>query len=164
MSDLVSTPHVVRPCRKKLIDAADDSVRAACSLQVRASRRDSIALGIENREPITVVALAVKCKLESVIAMCAGCHLDAHEKPQGRCRHEFLLSSVLRAEHQVGLGEGTTFENEHWAASQPKSLADTAVSPGHVRFTPRIKWTAFNQHGDAVYTFTPIAIVPRRPS
>jgi acyl dehydratase len=28
----------------------------------------------------------------------------------------------------------------------------------------RIKWTAFNQHGDAVYTVTPIGIVPRRPS
>jgi len=27
----------------------------------------------------------------------------------------------------------------------------------------RIKWTAFNQYGDAVYTFNPIAIVPRRP-
>src|SRR6266436_5600335 len=26
----------------------------------------------------------------------------------------------------------------------------------------RIKWTAFNQHGEPVYTFTPIAIVPRR--
>jgi acyl dehydratase len=28
----------------------------------------------------------------------------------------------------------------------------------------RVKWTAFNQHGDPVYTFTPIAVVPRRPS
>jgi len=28
----------------------------------------------------------------------------------------------------------------------------------------RIKWTAFNQHGDAVYTFTPIGVVPRRPT
>jgi acyl dehydratase len=28
----------------------------------------------------------------------------------------------------------------------------------------RIKWTAFNQHGDPVYTFTPIGIVPRRPA
>jgi acyl dehydratase len=27
----------------------------------------------------------------------------------------------------------------------------------------RVKWTAFNQHGEAVYTFNPIAIVPRRP-
>ena len=42
-----------------------------------------------------------------------------------------------------------------------------------VEFTPsttkqqgvvRIKWTAFNQHGDPIYTFTPIAVVPRRPS
>jgi acyl dehydratase len=28
----------------------------------------------------------------------------------------------------------------------------------------RIKWTAYNQHGEAVYTFNPIAIVPRRPT
>ena len=28
----------------------------------------------------------------------------------------------------------------------------------------RIKWTAFNQHGDPVYTFNPIAVVPCRPS
>jgi acyl dehydratase len=28
----------------------------------------------------------------------------------------------------------------------------------------RIKWTAFNQRGEPVYTFTPIAIVPRHPA
>ena len=28
----------------------------------------------------------------------------------------------------------------------------------------RVKWTAYNQHGEAVYTFTPIGIVPRRPA
>jgi len=28
----------------------------------------------------------------------------------------------------------------------------------------RIKWTAYNQNGEAVYTFNPIAIVPRRPA
>ena len=27
-----------------------------------------------------------------------------------------------------------------------------------------IKWTMFNQRGEAVYTFTPIGIVPRRPA
>ena len=27
-----------------------------------------------------------------------------------------------------------------------------------------VKWTLHNQNGEAVYTFTPIAIVPRRPS
>ena len=26
-----------------------------------------------------------------------------------------------------------------------------------------VKWTMYNQNGDEVYTFTPIAIVPRRP-
>jgi acyl dehydratase len=28
----------------------------------------------------------------------------------------------------------------------------------------KIKWTAYNQRGEAVYTFTPIGIVPRRPN
>jgi len=28
----------------------------------------------------------------------------------------------------------------------------------------RVKWTAFNQHGDPVYTFNPIAVVPCRPT
>lgn len=28
----------------------------------------------------------------------------------------------------------------------------------------RIKWTAYNQDGEAVYTFNPIGIVPRRPA
>jgi acyl dehydratase len=28
----------------------------------------------------------------------------------------------------------------------------------------RVKWTAYNQHNEAVYTFNPIAIVPRRPA
>ena len=27
-----------------------------------------------------------------------------------------------------------------------------------------IKWTMFNQNGEAVYTFTPIGIVPSRPA
>jgi hypothetical protein len=44
---------------------------------VRAGRYDSIALGIENRDPITVIVLVMKYKLASVIAMCAGCNLDA---------------------------------------------------------------------------------------
>ena len=28
----------------------------------------------------------------------------------------------------------------------------------------RVKWTAFNQHGEPVYTFNPIGIVPRKPT
>jgi acyl dehydratase len=28
----------------------------------------------------------------------------------------------------------------------------------------RVKWTAYNQNDEAVYTFNPIAIVPRRPA
>jgi hypothetical protein len=60
--------------REKLIDVSRRFSKSSLSLQVRAGRRDSIALWIENRDPITVVALVVKYKLVSVIAMCAGCH------------------------------------------------------------------------------------------
>ena len=28
----------------------------------------------------------------------------------------------------------------------------------------KVKWTAFNQRGEPVYTFTPIGLVPRRPA
>jgi len=28
----------------------------------------------------------------------------------------------------------------------------------------RVRWTAFNQHGEPVYTATPLTIVPRRPA
>jgi acyl dehydratase len=28
----------------------------------------------------------------------------------------------------------------------------------------KVKWTAYNQCGEAVYTFTPIGVVPRRPN
>jgi acyl dehydratase len=40
------------------------------------------------------------------------------------------------------------------------------VTPSRTRphGTVRVKWTAFDQDGMAVYTFTPIGIVPRRPS
>src|SRR6516225_5080160 len=39
------------------------------------------------------------------------------KKPQRRCRHEFPPSSVLRAEHQVALGQGTTFSSHSEANS-----------------------------------------------
>jgi len=109
--------------RKKLIDAARRLSKSALSLQVRAGRRDPIALGIENRDPITVVALVVKCKLVSVVAMCAGCHRTA------AANFRRLLSCELSA--RVRIGEGTTFENENWAASR-----DTAISPGQCPLYP----------------------------
>jgi hypothetical protein len=52
-------------------------------------------------------------------------------------------------------------------------LPTTLARPGHRLFGPfaskpqgiaRVKWAAFNQGGDPVYTFNPIAIVPRRPA
>jgi len=41
----------------------------------------------------------------------------------------------------------------------------TEVAPSKTRplGTVKVKWTAYNQDGTAVYTFTPIGIVPRRP-
>jgi len=40
----------------------------------------------------------------------------------------------------------------------------TEVAPSRARpqGTVKVKWTAFNQDGTAVYTFSPIGIVPRR--
>jgi acyl dehydratase len=40
------------------------------------------------------------------------------------------------------------------------------VTPSRTRQqgTVKVKWTAYNQEGAAVYTFSPIGIVPRRPS
>ena len=29
--------------------------------------------------------------------------------------------------------------------------------------TALVKWTAYNQRGEAVFTFSPIGVVPRRP-
>ena len=106
--------------------------KSALSLQVRASRGDPISLRIENRNPITVVAFVVKCKIVSMITMCAGCHRDGH----------------LRAEHQVGLGEGTIFQNENWgcvkvirqqvlAMSALPPKADMADAVRNVRFVPK---------------------------
>ena len=42
-------------------------------------------------------------------------------------------------------------------------LTELAPSKTKPYGTVRVKWTAFNQDGVAVYTFTPIGIVPRRP-
>jgi hypothetical protein len=61
---------------EKLIDVSRRLSKSALSLQVRGGRGDSATLGIENRDLITVITLVVKYKLVSVIAMCAGCHLD----------------------------------------------------------------------------------------
>ena len=69
-----------------------------------------------------------------VIAM-----LTKNPKAAAAMSHEFCPA----AEHQVGLSEGTTFQNENWAAS--KSLADTAISPGHVR-SPKAEIAEGHQH------------------
>ena len=61
--------------REKVIDESRRLSKSALSLQVRAGRGYSITLGIENRDLIMVIALVVKYKLISVIAVCARCHL-----------------------------------------------------------------------------------------
>jgi acyl dehydratase len=43
-------------------------------------------------------------------------------------------------------------------------VIDVTPSKTKTQGIARIKWTAFNQNGEAVYTFTPIGIVPRRPA
>jgi hypothetical protein len=60
--------------REKVIDVLRRLSKRALSFQVRASRGDTITLGIENRDVITVVVRVVKYKFVAVIAMCAGCH------------------------------------------------------------------------------------------
>jgi hypothetical protein len=67
------------PLREKVIDVTRRLSKSALSLQVHAGRGDSITLGIENRDPITIVALVMKYKLVTVIAMRAGCHADPNE-------------------------------------------------------------------------------------
>ena len=42
-------------------------------------------------------------------------------------------------------------------------VVDLVPSKSKPQGIARIKWTVYNQHGEAVYTFNPIAIVPRRP-
>jgi hypothetical protein len=70
------------PLREKVIDVIRRLSKSALSLQVHAGRGDSITLGIENRHPITVVALVVKYKLVIVIAMRAG-FMPILTKPAG---------------------------------------------------------------------------------
>jgi positive regulator of sigma E activity len=62
--------------REKVIDVSRRLSKSALSLQMCAGQGDTVALGIEDRDLITVVALVVKYKLVSVMVMCTGCHLD----------------------------------------------------------------------------------------
>lgn len=60
--------------REKAIDVSRRLSKSALSLQVHAGRSDTITLGIENHDLITVIALVVKYKFVSVMTMRAGCH------------------------------------------------------------------------------------------
>ena len=42
-------------------------------------------------------------------------------------------------------------------------VVDLVPSKSKPQGVVRVKWTVYNQSGEAVYTFNPIAIVPRRP-
>ncbi len=74
--------------REKVIDVLRRLSKSPLSFQVHAGRGSPITLGIENRDPIAAVALVVKYEFVSVIAVRAGCHLDANERiptPAGAC-------------------------------------------------------------------------------
>jgi len=43
-------------------------------------------------------------------------------------------------------------------------VVDLIPSKSKPQGIARVKWTAFNQHGEPVYTFNPIGIVPRKPT
>ena len=60
--------------REKVIDVSCRLAQSALALQMHGAGGDTLAAGIENRDPISVVAQVVKYKLVSVMAMCAGCH------------------------------------------------------------------------------------------
>jgi hypothetical protein len=66
--------------REKVIDVLRRLSKSPLSFQVHAGRGVPITLGIENRDSITAVALVVKYEFVSVIAVRAGCHLDANER------------------------------------------------------------------------------------
>ena len=42
-------------------------------------------------------------------------------------------------------------------------VVELAPSRSKPQGVARVRWTLYDQHGDAVYTFIPIAIVPTRP-
>jgi hypothetical protein len=63
--------------REKVIDVLRRLNKSPLSFQVHAGRGDPITLEIENRDPITAVALVVKYEFVSVIAVRAGRHRDA---------------------------------------------------------------------------------------
>jgi hypothetical protein len=75
---------------------------------VRSGRCDSIVLGIENRDPITDIVLVMKCKLVSVIAMCAGSHAKRTEarKVALLCGHHLDRLRVLAMASVVRLNGG----------------------------------------------------------
>ena len=60
--------------REKAIAVSRRLSKSALSLKVHAGRSDTITLGIENHDLITVIALVVKYKFVSVMTMRAGCH------------------------------------------------------------------------------------------
>ena len=85
---------------EKAIDVPGRFSKSALSLQVRAGRGNSIALGIENRDVITVVVRLVKYKLVTVIPMGAGGHVDILNGTRIRHRivppSNYLIPSVAR--------------------------------------------------------------------
>ena len=81
--------------------------------------------------------------------------LAAETRPFGP--HPLLGAGVdeLRWPKPVRPGDTLHLEGE---------VVDLVPSQSKPQGVVRIRWTAYNQHGEAVYTFNPIAIVPRRPA
>ena len=91
-----------------------------------------------------------------------------------RIAHGLYTASLISAVLGTRLpGPGAVYRSQTLNFHAPVKIGDVVeVTVEVVELVPsrtrpqgiaRIKWTAYNQHGEAVYTFNPIAVVPRRP-
>jgi hypothetical protein len=76
--------------REKMFDVSRRLSKGALLLQVAAGRSDSLTVGIENRDLIMVIALAVKDEFVPAIAMCAGCHSSFSMKLTSKRPHQYI--------------------------------------------------------------------------
>jgi hypothetical protein len=81
--------------REKALDVPGRFSKSALSLQVCPGRRNSITLGIENRDVITVVVRLVEYKLVTVIPVSAGGHVDRLDT--GSSRPAIVQSPLMLA-------------------------------------------------------------------
>jgi len=93
--DRLGLCHLILSLSEKAINVSRRLHQRTLSLQVRTGRGDLLTIGSENRNLIAVIALVVKFKPVSVIAMCAGCHLIYSVKHEQDHRPD-LLPDELR--------------------------------------------------------------------